>query len=156
MDWIMLITKLPRARTTALKVATWRKLKRLGVFTLQDSIYVLPRSERTLEAFEWLAAEIREGGGEASVWEATARTEVQERELRDFFLEQVNSQYRAILEEARSDPDEDSLRRLWGQYHNVKAQDYLRSPLSIEARAACERKAQLLKQKEEAIEGRNS
>jgi hypothetical protein len=155
-DWIMLVTRLPRARTTALKVATWRKLKRLGVYTLQDSVYVLPRSERTLEALEWVAAEIREGGGDASVWEATARTEAQEREMRDFFLEQVNAQYRNILEEVRGDPDEEKLRQLWGQYHKVKAQDYLRSPLSIEARAACERRALVLKGETENNEGRNS
>ena len=141
----MLITKLPRARTSALKVATWRKLKRLGVYTLQDSVYVLPRSERTLEAFEWVAAEIREEGGEASVWEVSARTEAREREMRDFFLEQVNGQYRSILEEVRCSPDEGKLRELWAQYHKVKSQDYLRSPLSIEARAACERRAMELR-----------
>ncbi len=141
----MLITKLPRARTSALKVATWRKLKRLGVYTLQDSVYVLPGSERTLEAFEWVAAEIREEGGEASVWEVSARTETQERAMRDFFLEQVNAQYRSILEEVRCSPDEGRLRELWGQYHKVKSQDYLRSPLSIEARAACERRAMELR-----------
>ncbi len=145
MDWIMLITKLPRARTSALKVATWRKLKRLGVYTLQDSVYVLPRSERSLEALEWIAAEIREEGGEASVWEVGARTEAREREMRDFFLEQVNAQYRCILEEVRCGPGEGRLRELWGQYHKVKSQDYLRSPLSIETRAACERRAMELR-----------
>lgn len=146
MDWIMLITKLPRARTSALKVATWRKLKRLGVYTVQDSVYVLPLSERNLEAFEWVAAEIREEGGEASVWEVSARTEAREREMRDFFLEQVNTHYRSILEEVRCSPDEGKLRELWGQYHKVKSQDYLRSPLAIEARAACERRAQELRE----------
>jgi hypothetical protein len=156
MDWIMLITKLPRARTSALKVATWRKLKRLGVYTLQDSVYVLPRSERTLEAFEWVAAEIREEGGEASVWEVSARTEAREREMRDFFLVQVNGQYRSILEEVRRGPDEAKLRELWGQYHKVKSQDYLRSPLSIEARSACERRALELNEDAGSTKGKES
>ncbi len=156
MHWIMLITKLPRARTTALKVATWRRLKRLGVYTVQDSVYVLPQSERTLEAFEWIAAEIREEGGEASVWETTARTEAREREMRDCFLDQVNTQYRTILEELNSEPDEAKLRQLWGQYHKVKTQDYLRSPLSIEVRGACERRAVDLREKTEKEEGSSS
>jgi hypothetical protein len=156
MDWIMLITKLPRARTSALKVATWRKLKRLGVYTLQDSVYVLPRSERTLEAFEWIAAEIREEGGEASVWEVAARTQMQECEMRDFFLEQVNTEYRVLLEEVRGEPDEERLRRLWGQYHKTKGQDYLRSPLSTEVRAACEQRARELKAGEKRTERRDS
>ncbi|MCU0575169.1 MAG: hypothetical protein MUC41_19605 [Syntrophobacteraceae bacterium] len=154
MDWIMLITKLPRARTSALKVATWRKLKRLGVYTLQDSVYVLPGSERTLEAFEWVAAEIRDEGGEASVWEVSARTEAREREMRDFFLEQVNAQYRGILEEVRCGPDEEKLRELWGQYHKVKSQDYLRSPLSVEIRAACEGRARELKEEAGSTKGK--
>ncbi len=154
MDWIMLITKLPRARTSALKVATWRKLKRLGVYTLQDSVYVLPGSERTLEALEWLAAEIREEGGEASVWEVSARTETREREMRDFFLEQVNAQYCRILEEVRCGPDEEKLRELWGQYHRVKSQDYLRSPLSVEIRAACEARARELKEEAGSTKGK--
>ncbi|MHC1744914.1 MAG: Chromate resistance protein ChrB [Syntrophobacteraceae bacterium] len=156
MDWVTLITKLPRSRTTALKVATWRKLKRLGVYTLQDSVYVLPRTERALEAFQWIAAEIREGGGDASVWEMSARTEAREREMRDFFLEHVNAQYRSILEEVRGDPDEATLRQLWGLYHKVKAQDYLRSPLSAEARAACERRARALLGEPETGEGANA
>lgn len=154
MDWIMLITKLPRARTSALKVAIWRKLKRLGAYTLQDSVYVLPHSERTLEALEWIAAEIREEGGEASVWEVSARTEAREREMRGFFLEQVNAQYRSILEEVRRGPDEGRLRELWGQYHKVRSQDYLRSPLSIEARGACEHRARELQEDGASTKGR--
>ena len=154
MDWIMLITKLPRARTTAVKVALWRKLKRLGGYTVQDSVYVLPRSERTLELLEWAAAELREGGGDASVWEVMARTQAQERDMREFFLEQANAQYRKILEDVRNGPDEEKLRQLWGQFHKVKMQDYLRSPLAMEARAACERRAQEIAEAREKQKGR--
>jgi len=153
MDWIMLITRLPRAPTSALKVATWRKLKRLGVYTLQDSVYLLPRSARTLEALEWIGAEIREEGGEASLWDVTARTEASERDMRDFFLEQVNAHYRTILEELGKEPDEQKLRQLWAQYHRVKSQDYLKSPLAIEVRAACERIAFEIRGKRAGGEG---
>jgi hypothetical protein len=154
MDWIMLITKLPRARTTAVKVALWRKLKRLGVYTVQDSVYVLPNSERTLELLEWVAAELRDGGGDASVWEVTARTKTQERDMREFFLEQVNAQYRAILEEVRSAPNAERLRQIWAQFQKVRTQDYLRSPLATEARAACERRAQEITAAREKQQGR--
>jgi hypothetical protein len=86
----MLIIKLPRAKTTAFKVAMWRKLKRLGVYSVQDSVCILPHSERTLESFEWIAAEVREMRGDASVWEVEALTPSREKEMKDFFLEQVN------------------------------------------------------------------
>jgi len=156
MDWIMLITKLPRARTTAVKVALWRKLKRLGVYTLQDSVYVLPRSDRTLELLEWVAAELREGGGEASVWEVMARTETQEREMREFFLEQANAQYRKILEDVRKGLDQERLQQLWSQFHKVKTQDYLKSPLAMEVRAACERRAQEISEARDMQKRRDS
>ena len=145
----MLIYKLPRSRTTAIKVATWRKLKKLGVYAVQDSVCVLPYSEKTLESLEWLAAELRELGGEASVWEAQALTSEQERELKNYFIEQVNTQYREILQESPLARDSGQLQQLWMRYNNVKAQDYLRSPLAAEARAACENRAQELLEEEE-------
>jgi hypothetical protein len=154
LKWIMLIHKLPRSRTTAIKVATWRKLKKLGVYSVQDSVSVLPFSEKTLENMEWLAAELRELGGDASVWEAHALTSEQERELKNYFLEQVNIQYRGIIQESTLVRDSRQLQQLWMRYNSVKSQDYLRSPLAAEARAACENRAQeLIAQEEKACSG---
>ncbi len=148
MNWIMLIYKLPRSRTTAKKVAIWRKLKKLGVYSVQRSVYLLPYSERTLEHLEWVAAELREMGGEASVWEAETLNASKEREISEYFLEQVNTQYRRIISEAAGTKNEKQFRKLWIEYNRVKAQDYLKSPLSIEARAACERRAQEFRKRE--------
>lgn len=148
MKWIMLIHRLPQARTTAFKVAFWRKLKKLGVFSVQDSVCVLPRSERTLEQMEWLAAEMREMGGDASVWEVEALTSSQEKEMSDYFLDQVNGEYRKVIDTAASAKTEKQLRDLWARYHRLKLQDYLKSPLAIEARAACESRLAELKQVE--------
>jgi hypothetical protein len=49
-----------------LRVYIWRKLKRLGAVLFQDAVRVLPNAARTLEQFQWLAAEIVEMGGEAA------------------------------------------------------------------------------------------
>jgi hypothetical protein len=144
------IYKLPRSRTSAKKVAIWRKLKKLGVYSVQNSVCVLPHSERTVEHFEWLAAELKEMGGEASVWEAQILTSSQGKEISEYFLEQVNVQYRRIISEAARVRDEKQLRELWIEYNSVKAQDYLKSPMAIEARAACERRAQEFRKEEES------
>jgi hypothetical protein len=149
LKWIMLIYKLPRSRTTAIKVATWRKLKKLAVYSVQDSVCVLPFSERTLESLEWVAAELRELGGEASVWEVQALTSEQEKELKDYFIEQVNSQYREIIQESPLAGDGRQLQQIWMRYNIVKSQDYLKSPLAAEARAACENRARELRAEEE-------
>jgi len=150
LQWVMLIYKLPRARTTAYKVATWRKLKKLGVYSIQDSVCILPYSERTLEHFEWLAAELRETGGEASVWGAEALTPSREKVIRDFFLDQVNGEYHKIIQEAAQARTEKQLRDLWAHYNRLRTQDYLKSPLAIEAKAACERQARVLRKEEDA------
>jgi len=149
--WVMLIYKLPRSRSTATKVALWRKLKKLGVYPLQDSVCLLPDSEKNLESFEWLAAELREAEGDASVWQAETLTPAREKEIRDHFLDQVNRQYKTIIEDAAAAKTEADLGKIWIQYNRVKSQDYLKSPLAMEARAACERRAdQFLGKKEEA------
>lgn len=149
MQWIMLILKLPSAKTTAFKVATWRKLKRLGVYPVQDSVCILPESERTLESLEWVAAEVRDMGGDASVWEVKALTPAREREMKDFFLDQVNVEYRELIQEVARARTEKQLRNLWAKYNRVRAQDYMKSPLAVEARAACEKKARELRNEED-------
>lgn len=148
MRWIMLIYKLPVARTTANKVAIWRKLKKLGVFPIQKSVCILPHSERTLELFGWLAAEFLETGGQASVWKAESLTPSQEKEIREFFLDQVNGDYRKIIQEAALAKTEKRIRALWALYNRIKIRDYLKSPLSAEAKAACENQARKFQNKE--------
>ncbi len=149
MKWIMLIYKLPRSRTTAIKVATWRKLKKLGVYAVQDSVCILPKSEKTLENLEWLAAELREHGGEASVWETQVLTLELEKELKSYFLEQVNIQYKEIMREAPLAKNNRQLGQIWMRYNSIRSQDYLKSPLAAEARGACENRGLELGGKEQ-------
>lgn len=150
MRWIMLIYKLPVARTTANKVAIWRKLKKLGVFSIQKSVCILPHSERTLELFGWLAAEFQETGGQASVWKAESLTPSQEKEIREFFLNQVNGDYRKIIQEAAVAKTEKQIRALWARFNRIRIRDYLKSPLAAEAKAACEKQARKFQKEEDA------
>lgn len=149
MNWVMMVYKLPKAKTTAIKVSVWRKLKKLGVYPLQDSVCILPHSERTLESFEWLAEEIKELGGEATLWETSALNQGQEIVIRDYFLEQVNKQYKEIINDAANVTTVKDIQNLWAAFNRVRSQDYLRSPLWIEARGLLERTAQRLSGKDE-------
>src|SRR5438552_15621313 len=65
--WLLLTYKIPR-EPTAGRVYVWRKMKQLGAVALQDAVWVLPASPRTQEHFQWLAAEIVELGGEATLF----------------------------------------------------------------------------------------
>src|SRR5690348_1291001 len=68
-SWLLLLHKIPR-EPSAGRVAVWRKLKQLGAVLLHDAAWVLPATARTREQFLWLASEIFEIGGEATVFEA--------------------------------------------------------------------------------------
>lgn len=141
MNWIMLIYKLPKSKTTAKKVSIWRKLKKLAVYPIQDSICILPYSERTLENLEWLSEEIKEMGGEATLWEAKGLDIVREEQINEYFLEQVNNHYREILVALQHVKTIKQLKSLWVSLNRVKSQDYLKSPLWVEVKGAIEKKA---------------
>src|SRR5215212_7938818 len=77
--WILLTSRLPR-EPSRLRLAIWRRLKRLGAVLVHDSVWMLPADAKTREAFEWLAEELEEQGGTAWVWEAAGISPAQERE----------------------------------------------------------------------------
>jgi hypothetical protein len=72
-DWILLILTIP-GRQTALRVRTWRKLKVLGVGTLQDGVYVVPTRADLREVLEDQAVDIRAAGGAAQLFDVTGAT----------------------------------------------------------------------------------
>lgn len=65
--WVLLAYRLPREPSTP-RIALWRQLRRLGVGQIADGVVALPLDARTREQFDWLAEEVVEQGGEATVW----------------------------------------------------------------------------------------
>lgn len=112
----------------------WRKLKRLGAVLLHDAAWVLPRSARTAEELQWLAAEIRERDGEAMVWEGAPGLDGQEDRLVEQFTAQVDAAYREIV--AGLEQGEPDLAALSRRYQQARRQDYFHSPLGQRAREA--------------------
>ena len=132
-NWLLLHYKLP-AEPSALRVYSWRKLKRLGAVLFQDAIWVLPNTPQTLEQFQWLAAEIVELGGEAALWEAQPAFSGNDDTLVRQFLQQVDEPYAEILKQlAKRAPDLEALSR---QYQQVHQRDYFHSPLGEQVREA--------------------
>ena len=131
--WLLLLYKVP-PEPTANRVSVWRKLKRLGAMLLHDSVWVLPPSPRTIEELRWLAAEIRERGGEAMLWEASLGLDGTDEELIRQFLAQVDGVYDEIL--GTLDQPNVDLVALSKRYQQVRRQDYFHSPLGERVRAA--------------------
>src|SRR5215207_10341610 len=99
-DWVLLAYRLPR-EPSAPRLAVWRKLKRLGVAQLLDGLVGLPLDSRNRERLEWIADQVVEAGGEASIWTATPAALAQERELAAAMREAIGEQYLNVIEQAR-------------------------------------------------------
>jgi hypothetical protein len=139
--WVLLAYRLPREPSTP-RINLWRRLRRLGVAQLLDGLVGLPLDSRNREQLEWLADEVIESGGEASIWIAETASAAQSRALAATLASAVAAEYRAVIEAARAargaDPAARSrtLRRLRGEMHRIRARDYFPPPERQEADAA--------------------
>ena len=77
---MLLAFRLPREPSTP-RIALWRKLKRLGAAQLLDGLVALPLDDRNREQLEWLADDVAEAGGEATIWIGRLASAAQERQL---------------------------------------------------------------------------
>jgi hypothetical protein len=129
--WLLLAYKIPR-EPSAPRVSIWRKLKQLGAVLLHDAVWVLPASPRTQEQFQWLAAEIIECGGEATICDCELLDKQRQAALVRQFSEQTDAAYQEILAALnRKNPDHTALAR---RYQQVLAQDYFQSKLGDRVR----------------------
>jgi hypothetical protein len=67
--WLLFVHQLP-ASPSNLRVRTWRRLQQLGALPVKQAVYVLPDSPASREDFEWLKTEVKDAGGDASVFAA--------------------------------------------------------------------------------------
>ena len=126
----------------------WRKLRRLGVAQVVDGVVALPLDSRNREQLEWLADEVVEAGGEATIWVSETATAAQERALAGAMADRVAAEYREIVDDAESAlggaevERRRTLARLRRELRRVGSRDYFPPPERDEARAAVERLAQ--------------
>ena len=64
--WILLLYGLPTKKGAA-RVNLWRQLKKCGALPLKTSAYLLPDKPEHHERLQWLAQQVRDGGGEATI-----------------------------------------------------------------------------------------
>jgi len=130
---MLLAYKIPNKPTSS-RVFVWRKVRKLGAILLHDSLWVLPATTRTREQLRWLANEIVELKGDATVWESRLTMGIDEEKLIASFTEALEAEYRQILARLK-DKDRD-LAALSRQYQQAKMQDYFDSELGRRVRDA--------------------
>ena len=100
-EWVMLAYRLPREPSTR-RIAVWRKLNRLGVAHLVDSLVALPADAHTKEQLEWIADEVIAAGGTASVWIARPASAAVQRQTATLMAETIAAEYRSVITEAET------------------------------------------------------
>ena len=130
---MLLVYNVPN-KPTSNRLFVWRKLKKLGALLLHDSVWVLPANPHTREQLRWLASEIVELKGEATVWEARQALTADEDKLVARFNETVEDSYRELLAELkRKNRDLAAASR---RYQQLRSQDYFNSQLGQRVREA--------------------
>jgi hypothetical protein len=98
--WLLLIHQVPNS-PAYLRVKMWRRLQKIGAVAVKNAVYVLPRTDQSSEDFHWVAREILEAGGDASVCEATFIEGITTNELIELFRAARDSDYRELMEEIK-------------------------------------------------------
>jgi DNA-binding transcriptional regulator PaaX len=130
-SWLLLVYRIPR-KPTASRVFVWRKLKQLGAIALQDAVWVLPQTPRTQEQLQWLAAEITELQGEATLYAAEQLYATDEESVRRQFVETVEAEYNDILAALKKKSRD--LAALSKRFQEAQSRDYFGSKLGQQTR----------------------
>src|ERR1700730_13997610 len=96
MRWLQLTYKVP-SEPSQKRVWVWRRLQNLGAFALQNSVYLLPFSEEVEKQYRQLVQEIREMGGEASIFSVVALDVADEKRILQVVTEARNNEYLTVV-----------------------------------------------------------
>lgn len=134
-EWVLLAYRLPREPSTP-RIALWRRLRRLGAAQVLDGLAALPLSPQTREQLEWLADEVEDAGGSATVWIAQPGTAAEGRALAERMRRNAEADYQRVVEAARGATDGRTAARLKRALRAVRARDYFDAPGRREAERA--------------------
>ena len=145
-EWVLLAYRLPREPSTP-RIAVWRKLRKLGAVQLVDGLVALPADAATIEAFDWLADEVVDAGGESWTFQARPGSKRQHTALRAQINEAIGAEYRVLTDSARaamSEPSRRTVDRLRRELRRIQARDHFGAKEAEAARRAVERAAAAL------------
>ncbi len=141
-QWVLLAYRLPREPSTP-RIALWRKLKRLGAGQLLDGLAALPLDSRNKEQMEWLAEDVIEAGGEASIWTARPGAAAQERAIAQTMTGAIVAEYQLVIDTAKTAREDRSnarrtLARLRRELRRIRARDFFPPPEREKAESGVE------------------
>jgi len=141
-EWLLLAYRMPREPSTP-RITVWRKLTRLGVAKLGDGLVALPADARSQERLEWIADEVIEAAGEASLWRSRLTSAAAERALVERMAGAIAADYRGLITAAGAAGASIPVRAqtvalLRRELRRISQRDYFPPPERDEARRAVE------------------
>jgi len=148
-------------KPVGLRVKVWRRLQQQGAIAIKNSVYALPLSDAAREDFQWLAREITESGGEATVCAAELVEGLTDAQVQALFNAARDGQYAELTKEARQLASTGERRRsdeswplevskLRKRLEEIAAIDFLGAPGRMSAEALVVRLEQLLAERSTA------
>lgn len=98
--WLLLIHQLP-PKPAYLRVKVWRRLQGLGAVAIKNTVYVIPKTDGTLEDFQWVGREIVQDDGEATICAASFIEGLSDEQAEALFRAARDADYRQLADEAR-------------------------------------------------------
>ena len=99
--WLLLIHQIP-PKPAYFRAKVGRRLQRLGAVPIKNAVYVLPSNEQTREDFQWVAREIAQEGGEATVCEANLVDGLSDEQVETLFQAAREADFSEIADETRA------------------------------------------------------
>src|SRR5439155_12542087 len=146
--WLLLLYTLPTKRTTA-RVNLWRKLKKFGAVQLKTSAYVLPNDATQCERFQWLATQIRDAGGEATLVRVAQIEGMSNEQIVQMFNQARAVEYNELIGTCRNTLASHKkvkdgelaavLEQQQRRFREIKEIDYFKSPSADDAQMVLQR-----------------
>ncbi len=150
--WLLLMYGLPAKRGAA-RVNLWRQLKKSGALPFKTSAYLLPDRPEQNERLQWLAQQVRDSGGEATIIRVTEIEGLRNEDIVRQFNQARAADYDALLtalkellSKQRKHVGESftaDLERLARQFEEVRKIDFFDCPRAQDAQMSLQRAASL-------------
>jgi hypothetical protein len=151
MEWLLFTSQLP-ASPSSLRVMVWRRMKAAGAVSLQNGVWVLPRTKEQERGVQEILNYLESQGAEGQSFAATALNEKVEKDLLNRFRGQRDEEYAELIERcegllseltketkkkkftfAELEENEDDLQKLENWLKRIKARDLVGGERAEEA-----------------------
>ena len=154
--WIVINYNLP-SEPSRIRVATWRKLKKLGAVNIQQSMWMLPSSKENYAVLAAISEELEQNNGNALIMESIFLEKKYEQRVISYFNKARETEYYEIIDKcndyfaeiekeiarenftfAEAEENEQELEKLLAWFEKIKVRDIFGAPLREETEGILE------------------